>query len=106
MDLSVRNGQQHNAATATPTSNTSIDASPRGKSGRNGRLFESNKLIRVLYVVLLAGIAVLLIAISFSFVFGTTQSQNISTLRISKLSTLASVDQLPVTKFTLVTSSL
>ena len=80
MDLSVRNGQQHNAATATPTSNTSIDASPRGKSGRNGRLFECNKLIRVLYVVLLAGIAVLLIAISFSFVFGTnTESKYLNT---------------------------
>jgi len=68
MDLSVRNGQQHSAASATPTSNTGMDTSSKKKSAK---LFEGNKLIRVLYVVLLAGIAVLLIAISFSFVFGT-----------------------------------
>lgn len=80
MDLSVRNGQQHNATSATPTSNTGVDASPRGKSSRSGGLFESNKLIRVLYVVLLAGIAILLIAISFSFVFGTnTESKYLNT---------------------------
>jgi hypothetical protein len=79
MDLSVRNGQQHNATTAAPVSNTGMDAS-RGKSSRSGRMFESNKLIRLLYVVLLAGIAVLLISISFSFVFGTNpESKYINT---------------------------
>jgi hypothetical protein len=71
MDLSVRNGQQHSAATGTPVSGTGIDGSSKNRSNRSGKLFEGNKLIRVLYVVLLAGIAVLLIAISFSFVFGS-----------------------------------
>ena len=71
MDLSVRNGQQHNAATSAPASSTGMDSSPRNRSSRSGKLFEGSKLIRVLYVVLLAGIAILLIAISFSFVFGT-----------------------------------
>jgi len=71
MDLSVRNGQQHNALSGAPVSNSGMDTSPtKGRSGRSGRMFESSKLIRVLYVVLLASIAVLLVSISFSFVYG------------------------------------
>jgi len=80
MDLSVRNGQQHNATTAAPVSNSGMESSSRGRSGRTGKMFESNKLIRLLYVILLAGIAVLLISISFSFVFGTNpESKYINT---------------------------
>jgi hypothetical protein len=71
MDLSVRNGQQHNSATGAPGSNSGMDVSaPKSRSGRSGGMFESNKLMRILYAVLLVGVAVLLVAISFSFVFG------------------------------------
>jgi hypothetical protein len=77
MDLSVRNGQQHNVVTGAPVSNTGMDAAPhQNKSSGSGKVFESNKLIRVLYVILLAGIAGLLIAISFSFVFGPTNTES------------------------------
>ena len=71
MDLSVRNGQQHSAVSGAPVSNPGMDMPPsKGRSGRSGKMFENSKTIRVLYVILLASIAVLLVSISFSFVYG------------------------------------
>lgn len=46
------------------TSNSGVETSSKHRSGK---LFESNRLVRVLYVFLLAGIAVLLISIAFIF---------------------------------------
>jgi len=81
MDLSVRNGQAHNTVPSVAVNNSGMDSQPpKSRSPRSGRLFESSRLIRVLYVVLLAGIAILLIAIAFSFVFGTvSESKYINT---------------------------
>ena len=81
MDLSVRNGQQHSAVSGAPVVDSRMDSTPpKGRSSRSGRAFENSRLIRVLYVILLAGIVVLIVSISFSFVFGNNpESKYLST---------------------------
>jgi hypothetical protein len=70
MDLSVRSAQAQNSPTGSPVSTLGSVPSGKNRSPRSNKVFEGSRLIRVLYVILLAGIAILLVAIAFSFVFG------------------------------------